>query len=135
MLSSLVLGFRAFAKRFSSRSPRDSINLKSCEPPTTAAPALGETFMKRMLSMSMLLLALASTVQAAPATPDQCFAQSKTLPAEQQEAFVKSCLGQTPAAPTTVSAEQRAKVCEQIAEREHFEGEQKSAFLKGCKAG
>ena len=91
--------------------------------------------MKRMLSISLLSLALLFAVQAAPTTPDQCFAQSKSLPVDQQEAFVKACLGQTPAAPSSVSAEQRAKVCESIAEREHFEGEMKASFLKGCKAG
>lgn len=91
--------------------------------------------MKRILSLSMLLLALAPTVQAEATTPDQCFAQSKSLPADQQEAFVKACLGKTPAQPSTVTPEQRAKVCDSIAEREHFEGEMKASFLKGCKAG
>lgn len=86
-----------------------------------------------LLAASLSIVSTAS--QAVAETPDQCFAQSKQLPADQQEAFVKACLGRTPAQPSTVTPDQRAKVCDSIAEREHFEGEMKASFLKGCKAG
>lgn len=91
--------------------------------------------MKRMLSISLLALSLLPTTRAAGETPDQCFAQAKLMPADQQEEFLKACLGSTSSAPATVSPEQRVKVCDSIVEREHFTGEQKALFLKGCKAG
>lgn len=92
--------------------------------------------MKRIAS-AVLLLALfssSSALQAAGETPDQCFAQAKQLPADQQESFIKACLGNaaTPK-PATVDPEQRAKVCATIAANEGFKDEQLAAFLKGCK--
>ncbi len=94
--------------------------------------------MKRMLSISLLILGVLPAtwaVWAAEPTPDQCFAQAKLMPDDQQEEFLKACLGSKASEPATVSPDQRAKVCESIAEREHFTGEQKATFLKGCKAG
>ncbi|WP_428380586.1 hypothetical protein [Nevskia ramosa] len=91
--------------------------------------------MKRMLSISLLMLSSLPVARVAAQGPDQCFAQAKLMPADQQEQFLKACLGSTPSPPATVSPDQRAKVCESIAEREHFSGEQKATFLKGCKAG
>lgn len=91
--------------------------------------------MKRMLSISLLALSLLPAAWAAGETPDQCFAQAKLIPADQQEAFLKACLGSAPSPRPSVTPEQRAQVCNSIAEREHFEGEQKAMFLKGCKAG
>lgn len=91
--------------------------------------------MTRTLSISLLMLSLLPAAHAAGESPDQCFAQAKMMPADQQESFLKACLGgETSNAPTTATPEQRAKVCDSIAEREHFKGEQKAAFLKGCKS-
>lgn len=91
--------------------------------------------MKRIRLTSLLMLGLLPATWAAEPTPDQCFAQAKLMPDDQQEEFLKACLGSKSREPTTVSPEQRAKVCESIAEREHFSSEQKATFLKGCKAG
>lgn len=77
---------------------------------------------------------LSIPAQAAGETPEQCFEQAKALPGDRQEAFLKTCLGPNAApAKSTVSADQRSKVCDSIAEREGFQGEQKATFLKGCK--
>ncbi len=91
--------------------------------------------MMRTLTMSLLMLGFLPAAQAAGESPDQCFNQARMMPADQQESFLKTCLGgETANAPATVTPEQRAKVCDSNAEREHFKGEQKAAFLKGCKS-
>lgn len=91
--------------------------------------------MKRIAIAALLALCSSlSAVDAAGENPEQCFAQSKLIPADQQEGFLKACLGaSTTSTPPTVSPEQRAKVCASIAANEGFKGEQLEAFLKGCK--
>lgn len=49
--------------------------------------------MKQMLSMSLLALSLLPAAWAAGETPDQCFGQAKLMPADQQEEFLRACLG------------------------------------------
>lgn len=90
--------------------------------------------MKRLAIAVALALCSSFAVKAAGENPEQCFAQAKQLPADQQESFIKACLGSaaTPK-PSTVDPEQRAKVCATIAANEGFKGEQLEAFLKGCK--
>lgn len=89
--------------------------------------------MKRIAIAALLLLAPAA-VLAAGESPDQCFAEAKQLPADQQESFIKACLGDAAAQkPSTVDPEQRAKVCATIAANEGFKDAQLEAFLKGCK--
>ncbi|MBA4284341.1 MAG: hypothetical protein C0434_02260 [Xanthomonadaceae bacterium] len=92
--------------------------------------------MKRLAIAVSMALCSSLAVQAAGESPEQCFAQAKQLPADQQESFIKACLGNaaTPK-PSTVSPEQRAKVCATIAANEGFKGEQLEAFLRGCKGG
>lgn len=90
-----------------------------------------------MKTVRFLLIAatLPLMAQAADRTPEQCFEDAKQVPAEEQQRFVQGCLGEAPAGPSTVSAEQRAKVCDSIADSERFQGEQRAAFLKTCKGG
>jgi len=90
--------------------------------------------MKNALAV-LVAATLPLLASAADPTPERCFEQARQVPAEQQESFVKSCLGQAPAAPSTVSAEQRAKVCTTIADNERFQGEQRAAFIKSCAGG
>jgi hypothetical protein len=86
-----------------------------------------------------LVLLVAGTLPlmalAADPSPEHCFEQARQLPADQQDSFVKACLGETPAPASTVTPEQRARVCESIARNERFQGEQRAAFIKGCTGG
>ena len=91
--------------------------------------------MKTVLAVLLVAAALPLLAEAGEPTPEACFEQAKQLPADQQESFVKACLGQAPAAQPTVSPEQRARVCETIANNERFQGEQRAAFIKGCSGG
>ncbi len=101
----------------------------------TATTIVGEDFRMKPLAIAVSL-ALCGPLAAAAAgdQPEQCFTQAKSLPADQQESFIKACLGSaaTPK-PSTVAPEQRAKVCATIAANEGFKGEQLEAFLAGCK--
>lgn len=98
---------------------------------------VGEEIRMKQLAIAVsLALSASCTAWAAGETPEQCFAQAKRVPVDQQEGFIKACLGDAAApTPATVSPEQRAKVCASIAASEGFKGEQLDAFLKGCKGG
>ncbi len=88
----------------------------------------------RVLPAAALALSFTAAL-AAGETPEQCKAESAQLPADHRDAFMQSCLAQRGgSAPSSVSSEQRAKVCDTIAARENFQGDQLAAFLKSCRS-
>ncbi len=60
--------------------------------------------MMRTLTMSLLMLGFLPAAQAAGESPDQCFNQARMMPADQQESFLKTCLGGETAATRSPNA-------------------------------